>query len=81
MMSDGSVKAQTAEDRKMTAVEEMRDRIKSARRTLAYRIYDFFDAFDTLSEEEFVETMKELDNHNGIKISEIIEKFRKYRGL
>lgn len=65
---------------KQSSVEEMRSVIKHCRRELAFKMWDFFDSIDKLDEKEFMEVITELDG-DGVKISQMIEKFRKYKGL
>jgi len=54
--------------------------IKLARRALAFKLWDWFDSIDKMDEKEFLDVISELDG-DGIKISQMIEKFRKYKGV
>lgn len=67
-------------DSQKCSVEEMRDVVRHARRALAFKMWDFFDSIDKLDEKEFMDIISELDG-DGIKISQMIEKFRKYKSV
>lgn len=73
-------KMSDAQTERTSSVDEMRNVIQHARRELARKIWDFFDSIDKLEEKEFMEVVSELDN-DGVKISQLVEKFKKYKAI
>lgn len=61
-----------------TPIDEMRAEIKMARRKLAFKLRDYFNALEQLSETEFLEVVAELDG-DGITISQMVEKHKRYK--
>lgn len=87
MYNSGAVKASAPtasllgtpenEIRLATAFDSYQNEIKSARRGLAYKLVDALNALDDLTEKEFLEIVKTLDN--GVTASDLLERFRKYK--
>lgn len=68
-----------AAETEKTTIQVLRQTIKNIRRSMAYQIVDMFESIDSMDEKEFIEMISELDG-NGIVMSEMVEKFRRYKG-
>ena len=61
-----------------SSVEQLNREIQAARRRLANKLVDYFNALDSLGEKEFIEIASTLEDGNGVAISTLIEKYRRY---
>lgn len=64
-------------DERYSSLREYEETMKQARTALAYKLSDALDVLDSLSEKEFLEIVKTLDN--GVTASDMLERFRKYK--
>jgi Ca2+-binding EF-hand superfamily protein len=72
--------SEAKQDRKENRLERARLQQKAARLQLAEFIQDMFQSLDNMEENEFLEVVGTLTGE-GLTQSELIEKFRKYKGL
>lgn len=64
-------------DNEYSSVSEYRENMQNARRSLAFKLKDAFKALDELSDKEFLEIMKTMDD--GVTASDMLERFRRYK--
>lgn len=79
-MPGPSIESETIKAEQETTIQVLRQTIKNIRRSMAFKIVDMFESIDLMDEKEFIEMVSELDG-DGIKMSEMVEKFRKYKGV
>lgn len=60
-----------------SSVTEYRENMQQARRNLATKLKDAFRALDELTDKEFLEIMKTLED--GVIASDMLERFRRYK--